>query len=1151
MEVFPLLMMLLPRHLRILKHLNGNHMNKRVILSALAVAAAVFATSCVKEQIEDPQDKPEVEITGQVFEANHEVLTKSTLVDLTPTWVEGDKIYVSGANGEATCTFAEGNKFQAEEGVTVDSPYYAIYPAAEGHSVNRETGIFTVNVPAEQVVKAGQNVAAGALAAVAASETTELHFKNVVGLVKINIKRNDITKVEIMTTAYENIAGTCTIDLNPDKENEGEAPAIKLVADQANKILLTHESGAFPAGEYYATLHPRTISGIQVIFTRMNGEEEESVTIKKAASTLVARNAGVDLGGFFEYEISSAEELLAWNKQVVKWTAWDVVTLTADIDCQGVIDSDNWTPNQFGGVFNGNGKTINNFVIEKAGSAAFFKKLQDATVENLTFGEGCSVTALSAESADIYAGSLAGEVRGGTTLKNVVNKGTVKLAADATGGTNGNYIGGICGYFTSDGVSAITGCKNEGDVTVPSTPSVSIYCGGLAGFLNANTAKFENAVLNVTGCENLADVVYNGDNTAKKNIHLGGLVAAAVNAKVSLSSCTNLGSVQCAATSEAGPVNIGGIIATDNGSTLATVANCVNGSATDPNAGLLVNSAPGMSQLNMGGCVAYLSKATTVNELKNYGTIKNTGAVTGWNVLGGVVGYIKAEKSTVSTCENHGQVLTETAKGRVSAGGIVGFIDGSDATVTACDNTAEVKNTAAASSGVSLGGVVGRIQAKENGDNTISDCDNTGAVTFAATSVKDQAMMSAVGGIVGVHAGPVYSSGDNRYHKSAKVTISGCNNTGAVTKNGAGSYNFAVGGIAGLLNGALESGQSYSLVSNVTSCTNGENGKSTGAVLNASSGTNYPVYAGGIVGWHRAGGMVNGCKNYATVTNTSNTNGNVNVGGITGAAHNGSMIDCVNGGAVKDDSDSNTGYVGGIAGYADVREMKMTNCDNTAVVSGKFNSGNKTAVHVGGVVAYSTKAVTLDGCDNSGEVTCVRTTTASHVYMGGLIADMPNVKVTLTNCNVSAKVNNNNANVESKTGLGGFVGFCYSNDIQNCHLKDASITNASASNVYAGGFIGQIEGKDPISTNIVNCSAKVSVTPNNRAYGGVLVGRLTYTPTATKTVNVQNVAVVGGSCNGDELTESNYQGYCYGSDTGTKNNYKPLDNVYFGAFQNN
>ena len=138
-------------------------MKTREFFLALAVAAAAIATSCVKEQIEEPQDKPEVEITGQVFEANHEVLAKSTLVDLTPTWVEGDKIYVSGANGGAECTFAGENKFQTAKDVTVASPYYAIYPAAEGHSVDRETGIFTVNVPAEQIVKAGQNVAAGAL----------------------------------------------------------------------------------------------------------------------------------------------------------------------------------------------------------------------------------------------------------------------------------------------------------------------------------------------------------------------------------------------------------------------------------------------------------------------------------------------------------------------------------------------------------------------------------------------------------------------------------------------------------------------------------------------------------------------------------------------------------------------------------------------------------------------------------------------------------------------------------------------------------------------------------------------------------------------------------------------------------------------------
>ena len=95
------------------------------------------------------------------------------------------------------------------------------------------------------------------------------------------------------------------------------------------------------------------------------------------------------------------------------------------------------------------------------------------------------------------------------------------------------------------------------------------------------------------------------------------------------------------------------------------------------------------SEWDVGGVVAVATAGSITN-------CENHASVNGKTNVGGVVGYIKTEKSTVSTCENHGQVLTEAAKGRVSAGGIVGFIDGSDATVTACDNTAEVKNTAAA-----------------------------------------------------------------------------------------------------------------------------------------------------------------------------------------------------------------------------------------------------------------------------------------------------------------------------------------------------------------------------------------------------------------------------------------------------------------------
>lgn len=104
-------------------------MKTRAILLAIAVVAAAIATSCVKEEFEQ-QDKPELEITGQVFEAVPEApMSKSYLNGLTPEWIEGDQIFVSGSDKDAICTFVEGNKFQTEENVNVDGPFYAIYPA--------------------------------------------------------------------------------------------------------------------------------------------------------------------------------------------------------------------------------------------------------------------------------------------------------------------------------------------------------------------------------------------------------------------------------------------------------------------------------------------------------------------------------------------------------------------------------------------------------------------------------------------------------------------------------------------------------------------------------------------------------------------------------------------------------------------------------------------------------------------------------------------------------------------------------------------------------------------------------------------------------------------------------------------------------------
>lgn len=1045
-------------------------MKTRVFYFALAVAAAAIASSCVKEQAE-PMD-PEAEITGQVFEASHEVITKSTLVDLTPTWVEGDQISVSGSDETLVCTFVKGteNKFQTEEGGAVESPFYAIYPAADGHSVDRATGVFTATVPSLQKIDVtkGQNVAPGALVAVAQSETPELQFKNAVGLVKLNITRPDIVavKIESINVTDENaeaeyVAGQFTMTL-PDED--GDEPTVKLVEGTGiTSVILNpaEENGTFEQGEYYATVLPCKLSGIIVTFTRGYQDAEgnyktESINVRKTATTEIKRNAGIDLGSFFTYEISDADDLLAWNKSAAKWTVWDVVKLTDDINCEGVINSDNWTPNEFKGVFDGNNKTIDNFVIEKAGHAAFFTKMQDATVQDLTFGTGCSFTS-TAPATNIYAASLAGEVRGGGRISNVINKGAVTVSTAATSGAN-DYVGGICAFFQADSDYTMTGCKNYGAVTYSATPNGTVYCAGVAGLVATQVD------LTMNGCENHGAVLFNGANTNNKELNLGGVTASAYNAN--LLSCVNQGSIQSNVSgTHAGITNMGGIVARIYDG-IGTIKGCVNGLAGDSSKGALTNNSSSSQVLRMGGCVGSIIKnkidvtgSATEFAFKNYGTITNAGAVSAWTAVGGVVGYIGSlgtNANTVSYCENHGTVINTQVKSWTTVGGVVGFIQYANTTVTECDNYGEVKNTGTTPStkpGVVVAGIVGRIEAAENGNNTISLCENRGQISYAAKNESDAAYLSGVAGILGGHTGK-YS---NSTYLPATVTISDCNNWNTVQKTENGNSNMYVGGIVAFLFGPQNSANH---VANIENCIN----NASASVLNKpTSNGSWITYTGGIVAHHTVSGQMSGCKNYGEVTSTALSSGDweaIRIGGIGGSIAFTSMTNCTNYGKVSDESNSNAGLVGGVVGRVVGSGLTMTNCDNEGAVSGKFNNSTKRdLLAVGGVIGVCSPTLTMTKCDNKGNVSQSNTCSSTPEMVGGLAA---------------------------YTYLAATISECSSN---------AVITSARGTNYdYVGAFIGRV--LDTAST-----------IESSKVYG---------------------------TFNGIVLSESNYTNYCFGTSSASK-----------------
>ena len=1056
---------------------------KRLFYLALAVVATAFATSCVKELAEENQgntvNKPEIEITGQVFEAKMET-TKSVIDGKTPTWVDGDAIAVFGSNETegVECTFAGDGKFQVNGNKTVEGPFYAIYPYKEGHTVDQSTGIFTATVPAEQIIKAGQNIAAGALVAAAASETPEFYFRNAVGLIRLENKREDIVSIKIESSnAEQKLAGTFTMDLNPDKDAENEAPAVTSLTGTASvTIKPAEENGTLAAGEYYAAILPGTIDGIKVTFTRKNGETTESVSVLKQQTTIIARNSGANLGAFFSYEIKDAKELLAWNKAAAKWTAWDVVTLTADVDCKDVITSENWNINKFEGVFDGNNKSIKNLVIAKDGPTAFFGVTNNAYIKNLTFDAGCSFTSKAFTvkegiwvTADRqYAACLICESKGATILENITNYGSV--SATTASASNGNYLGGICAYL--DSTEDISNCINHGTITYSASTTASwVNVSGCFG----HTTKD----ITLNGCENYGKVQFTGTNSGNKSLNLAGIAGGCMN--LTLKNCKNLGSINCnAATKNSGGTNIGGLIGLVNSNVTLTFENCANGSETDNTLGSLTNISESGARLSIGGCVGYITGGAAsgtspgfmskagVSNFKNYGAITNKGTATSTVSMGGVIGQIDlATGSVVTNCENYGNITHGTAdmtSMTLHMGGIVGFINKSAMTIgDISKETEDIKNYGKIQSGkkskqFGLGGIVGRIYCSDREIKvTIQNSLNESSASVTHAGWLETSNPSGLGGTLGILAAD----------KADKIelTINKCTNKATVQKTGQGlQSNFHVGGIVGGL--SLVSGSAATKTTfktNITNCTN------TGAVSNTDGNygrSNNYSYCGGIAGHFGSEGVVSDCVNRGTVTHSifSKTDGAMRMGGITGNADNSTYTNCKNYGTIKDASKAYQTDLGGIIGRANAANTKIT------------------------------------GCTNFGNLVCANTDAdkaTNYVSVGGIVGRLNSTGFVLTNCHCAPGVASSecvisNTNTIGKAILGGIIGYV---------AKAATLSNCSS---------------------IVTIADSYASAVRSGVFAGAIVSGCTFTDCS-----------VGGKYGTVALTAENYKTYCFGSGFGS------------------
>ena len=890
----------------------------------IAMATAAVA-SCAKEEFE--KDTPETN-GGLVFTVQNEVpVFKSVLdVNVTPKWVADDVISVNGTSCKVLD--AAAGTFDGA-GVETAESYTAVYPYAAEHTFTGTT--LSAVVPAEQIIAEGQNVAAGALVAACISENTTLQFKNCVSLMQIDLPIEGVKEIVITVDGEtEVLAGPFTMDLAAD-------PLAPVAAAEGTSktVTLKAAEGTFAPGTYYAAVLPGTYEGFTVKFSKST---EDTQTIKNDKTLKLERSAGKTLGTIFTYNIGSAEELLRWAGNNAKYTAWDVVNLTADIALTAKQAEEYIEADDFCGTFNGNNKKITGLTTPLFGDLRGIVKNVDITADivhngasttqfrGTNYGLGIlahylyadknanasisgvttrgSIKASFPESAHNYfIGGLAGSSNG-VPMTDCTNYASISTENITITGTNYCCVGGVVGRVQTASTT-FTNCDNHGAIDVQSVSASSPVFGGVFGQVDGGyTFTF-------TDCDNMAESVSVGKMSWSSNLHIGGVLALSTNGAVlEMTNCDNSSYVKnYCSTSNDGTSNyshLGGILGVASASK-ATLTNC-NNSGKIENATINANgdASAGIRHC-IGGIVGRANNATTVDDCDNSGEVCATADKGYMFFVGGITGE-GSSALTIQGCDNTGDVSSTATSGSVLMGGVSARL-ANGGSIKNSTNNAKVTLAGTVLNGSSdtgyqssIAGIVGAVAGAEA---TLENCKNlSAAVVDNASKNNDANVRHSVGGMVG---------------RCVKVvTLTGCTNEGKVTSSAGNGLMFNIGGMTG-----------YSDVSH--SITNCVNGGEVSASLNAVH-----LALGGISGRLNVGGTVTGCTNNGSISLTGTVTNTVVMGGIIGYGIKKCDLDhCTNSGVIKNESPSNpTGNgvaIGGLIGRMQTDAASLIQyCENTS-----------------------------------------------------------------------------------------------------------------------------------------------------------------------------------------------------------------------------
>lgn len=295
-------------------------------------------------------------------------------------------------------------------------------------------------------------------------------------------------------------------------------------------------------------------------------------------------------GTVYIREAADLQQISTWSQS----STLENVTFVMDYDVS--LDGIEWIPigtvsNPFGGIFDGNNKSIIKFNNDSAGDGfALFNRATNAYLKNIdisgqitvttgpspysagivAMADGCNiencksnVNITSAIEGSCIAGIAANLTGVPSTISNCLNLGTMDISKKTSN------AGGIVAYVSiKDNTTFIRNVENKGNIKHSGAATSSINLGGIVGLADTNSG----GVIVIENSGNKGTIFSNAKNsntavTDSLKVHAGGIIGFEINSKANnkVLNCFNVGQISGANINAA-------IVAT--GSTVATIEYC-------------------------------------------------------------------------------------------------------------------------------------------------------------------------------------------------------------------------------------------------------------------------------------------------------------------------------------------------------------------------------------------------------------------------------------------------------------------------------------------------------------------------------------------------------------------------------------------------